>query len=151
MNASPLTLTKMAIVVSAVFLILSFTFDLDLFERMARWLQKMEAYELDEFIIVALIIFPCLVIDVCVRRVKEKMKNAEKRIYQSMNYVSHHVINNFLNQANALRFEAEDHKNFDSNTLKMYDQSIEEAKSSLHKLSSLKRIDSENIRAAVLP
>lgn len=82
--------------------------------------------------------------------IKEKELQAA-RIYNSMIYATHHILNNLLNQMQLVKLEAQQSKDFNQDMIKYYDNSIHEATDLIKKLSSVQQITDENIWASVDP
>lgn len=82
--------------------------------------------------------------------IKEKELKAA-RIYNSMLYATHHILNNLLNQMQLVKLEAQESKDFNQDIIKYYDNAINEAKDLIDKLSSVEDITGANIWASVDP
>ena len=79
-------------------------------------------------------------------------KKAEAaRIYRSMIFATHHILNNLLNQMQLIRLEALKSRDFDRDIIRLYDNAIDEAVNLIKKLSHLENITEENIRESVTP
>lgn len=73
------------------------------------------------------------------------------RIYKSMIYASHHILNNLLNQMQIVKMEALNSKDFDKKFIGYYDAAFDEATDLIKKLSEVDSITEENIWASVDP
>ena len=82
--------------------------------------------------------------------IKEKQLEAV-RIYKSMIYASHHILNNLLNQMQIVKMEALNSKDFDKQFITYYDEAFNEATELIKKLSEVDHITEENIWASVDP
>ncbi|MGB5964367.1 MAG: hypothetical protein WBF77_11295 [Sulfurimonadaceae bacterium] len=82
--------------------------------------------------------------------IKEKELQSA-RIYNSMIYATHHILNNLLNQMQLVKMEAQKSKDFNQDMIKYYDNAIHEATDLIKKLSSVEQITDENIWASVDP
>lgn len=71
--------------------------------------------------------------------------------YNSMIYATHHILNNLLNQMQLFKMEALKSTDFNPDIIRLYDQSMDEAKSLLEKLSRIEDISENNIRVSVNP
>ncbi|MCW8855054.1 MAG: hypothetical protein OQK76_00985 [Gammaproteobacteria bacterium] len=81
---------------------------------------------------------------------KEKQLEALK-IYNSMTFATHHILNNLLNQMQLFRMEAQNSKDFNQDIIKQYDDAIKEASNLLSKLSDIESITDTNILASIDP
>jgi hypothetical protein len=78
-------------------------------------------------------------------------QEAEKRlIYHSTLRAAHHVVNNFLNQVQLFRLEAERLPDFDPELLALYGQVVEEAAVQLRQLERVTELTEENILNAAM-
>ena len=64
---------------------------------------------------------------------------------------THHVLNNFLNQMQLFKLEAEDTPEFDPEILNLYGQIIEEASLQIDALGSITKVNDISIRSSVKP
>ncbi len=144
-------LTLAGLAISIITLIGSLLAEGDLFEYVVTHLEKLESYELDEFIIPALIFFVFVVFDV-LRRQKTQTVELEKiKIYKAMLRSAHHVLNNFLNQMQLFKFEAQNNPDFNPEILNLYDQIMKDASMQIEALGSIERIDEVSILDSVAP
>ena len=84
------------------------------------------------------------------RMIQEKQLAALKT-YNSMIYATHHILNNLLNQMQLFRIKALRSAEFDRETIRMYDQAMDEAKELVARLSRIESITEEDILASVDP
>jgi hypothetical protein len=79
-------------------------------------------------------------------------KEEEKRlIFKATIYSSQHIINNLLNQMQYFRMKADENNAFSSETIKLYDQSLQEGQELMKLLSNVDDLTEENIRMSVSP
>ena len=103
-------------------------------------------------LIILLIIFFGIYADYSTKKLLIKEKQLEAtRIYNSMIYASQHILNNLLNQMLLFKIEALRSKDFDREAIKIYDDTISEARELLERLSQVEHITDENIWASVDP
>ena len=144
-------LTLVGLVTAMITLIGSLVIEGDLFEYVVSHLEKLEAYQLDELIIPALIFFIFVVFD-ALRRQKAQTVEIEKvKIYRAMLRSAHHVLNNFLNQMQLFKFEAKNNPDFNPEVLELYDQIMEDATMQIKALGSIDNIDEVSILDSVAP
>lgn len=85
-----------------------------------------------------------------------KMLNKEKQlealnIYNSMLKANQHIFNNLLNQMQLFEIEAENSQDFNPEILKIFNQSLDEAKDLFYKLSQVDKVTGKEIWASVDP
>ncbi len=103
-------------------------------------------------IIILLVIFFGIYADYSIKKLLIKEKQLEAtRIYNSMIYASQHILNNLLNQMLLFKMEALKSKDFDKEIINIYDDTIDEARDLLKRLSQVEHITDENIWASVDP
>ena len=103
-------------------------------------------------VIVILLLIIGIYADVTTRNLIIREKELEAyRIYTSMVHASRHILNNLLNQMQIIKIEALKSKDFDRDIIKYYDDMFDEAQDLIHKLSEIKNITDEDIRASVAP
>ena len=103
-------------------------------------------------VIIILLVSFVIFVDYFMKKLVIKEKELEKaRIYSSMLYATHHILNNLLNQIQLIRLEAHRSKDFDKSMIKYYDNAILEASDLLDKLSNVEEITGESIWASVDP
>jgi len=77
-------------------------------------------------------------------------KEKEKRIIFNATVSStQHILNNLLNQMQFFKMKADESNVFDENITDLYEQSIEEGKELVEKLSTVEELSEENIKASV--
>ena len=102
-------------------------------------------------IILLLIVFGSY-IDYSISKLLKKERQLEAaRIYKSMVFATHHILNNLLNQMQLVKIEASECKDFNPKTLELYDSTINEAKSLINKLSDIRSITDQDIVASIQP
>jgi len=146
---SPFLLT--GILLSGGFLILTHVFDFDLVEYVFALLKQLEAYEVDELVIAALIMMFFVQLELLRKRQASLVENEKLKIYQAMLFGIHHILNNFLNQMQLFKMTAEMSPAFDREILALYDQVIEETTTQIDAIGNVAQIDEEAIRDVVLP
>lgn len=103
-------------------------------------------------LIVLLILLCGILTDVFLRRLIAAHRKVEAvRIYKSMAFATHHILNNLLNQMQLFRMEAMKSEDFDPEMIKLYDNAIDEAAGLVTKLSHLEHITEEDIKSSVAP
>lgn len=81
-----------------------------------------------------------------------KTKEQEKQtIFKATTQAMHHILLNFLNQMQLFEIEAKDSKDFNKETLSLYDGVINEAKEQIENLSSITELTKEEIEKTVYP
>ena len=83
------------------------------------------------------------------RQIKREKELEALQVYNSMVNATHHILNNLLNQMQLIRLEAAKCKDFKQERVKQFDSAIDEAVGLIEKLSSIKQVTDENIRASV--
>jgi len=84
------------------------------------------------------------------RRVREKEKE-KTDIYMAMLRSSNHILNNFLNQMQIMKIEAEQCQGFNEDILAVYDIIAGEASELIRDLEKIPSITKEDILATVAP
>ena len=103
-------------------------------------------------LIIILLISFGIFADLFSKKLLEKEKQLEAlKIYNSMTFATHHILNNLLNQMQLFRLEAKDSKDFNQDIIKQYDNAIKEASDLLKKLSDVEHITDSNILASIDP
>ncbi|NER13603.1 hypothetical protein GWK08_09155 [Leptobacterium flavescens] len=139
------------IIIGAVISITGYLYSLknniNLTDLAHKYLHFIEKYEVDlAFWVLILVFFVFLNL----MSLQKKNSFAEKRkIYLSMLYASNHILRNLLNQIQIIRIEAGEDLNFDRETLKMFDESVEEAELLISRLSEVKNIDEDTIHESI--
>ena len=101
-------------------------------------------------LIVATIIFFGSYVEYHMRRVREKEKE-KTDIYLAMLRSSNHILNNFLNQMQIMKIEAEQCQGFNEDILAVYDIIAGEASELIRDLEKIPSITKEDILATVAP
>ena len=131
-------LTAIGLIISiALYLIISLG-QIDLFEWFVTFLGRFEEYELDEIIIPWLIFMVFLMIDTFRRQRSHAVQEEKMKVYKAMLNSSYHVLNNFLNQMFLFKLTAEHTKGFPPDIIEKYDEIMEDTRSQLEALGSLK-------------
>ncbi len=89
-------------------------------------------------------------VDMHVRSLREKEREKEE-VYHGMLKSANHIINNFLNQMQVVKMEAERSEDFDQEILEIYDAILEEAAGLVKKLETVPRLSEECIVETVMP
>ncbi len=144
-------LTLVGLVISVTMLTYSLLTGVDLFEKVVLLLYKLEVYELDEFILPFFTFFLFVIFDVHRRQRANAIELEKVKIYKAMLSSAHHVLNNFLNQMQLFKFEAENNPDFDPEVLKLYDQIMKEASMQIQALGSIDKINEAAILDSVAP
>ena len=99
-----------ALVFAALQLAAVFTFDLDLFELVLIPLEKLEAYELDEIVLVLLIVGAGLLFDLAAARARQQrhleVQEQRLRVLKATMRTVHDIFNNFLQNLQLFEREA---------------------------------------------
>lgn len=83
---------------------------------------------------------------------KRLAQEREKReIFEATMAAVQHILNNFLNNMLLFKMAAEDSKDFDQDTLKLYDEVIQEAENQIKVLSSTQELTSKHIHQSIYP
>ena len=144
-------LTLAGLVISVITLICSLLAEGDLFEYVVSHLEALEDYQFDELIIPALIFFVFVVFDVLRRQKVQTIELEKVKIYRAMLSSAHHVLNNFLNQMQLFKFEAQNTPDFNPEVLQLYDQIMKEASMQIEALGYIDNIDEASILDSVAP
>jgi CHASE3 domain sensor protein len=80
-----------------------------------------------------------------------KIKKEKEKIYMATIHSAQHVTNNLLNQLMIVKHGIEETPQFDEDISSMFDEMLTEAKSLMFELSSVDKIEDENIRQSVKP
>lgn len=101
-------------------------------------------------VIVSLVILFGLYADYVSQKLVRREKELEAlQVYNSMINATHHILNNLLNQLQLIRLEASRCKDFKQERVRDFDTAIGEAVELIEKLSSIKQVTDENIRASI--
>lgn len=131
--------------------IITVIFNLDLFEFFVNSIAKLEIIELDELIIPIFIFVFFVFLNILINFNKNKILLEKTKIYSAMLHSLHHILNNFINQAQIVKIEAESSKDFNKEVLEIYDNIIDEAYNLTRSLESVDQIDEKNITDSVKP
>lgn len=143
--------TIIGLLVAVAAIVISLTMNVGLFELVVSSLGYLDRYQADEVIIPFVIILLFALYDI-VRWQKRAAVKAEKtKLYLSMIAAVHHILNNFINQMQYFRLEAEKLDDFDKEILAMYGDILEEATVQVKKLSEIEQLDAACIAEAVYP
>lgn len=145
------TFTVIGALLSASILIYTLVNDFDLFEQSLVYLHALEIFEIDEFIIPAVILVLCALFDMFRWRKEHKVEREKIKIYKAMMSSTHHVLNNFLNQMQLFKITAEATPDFDPEILGFYDQIMNDASAQIDALGSITKIDEISIHDSVAP
>ncbi len=92
-------------------------------------------------VIVCLIVLFGIFADAVTRkRMIQEKHLAALKTYNSMIYATHHILNNLLNQMQLFRINALRSTDFDRETIRLYDNAIDEAKDLVGRLSRIENI-----------
>ncbi len=143
--------TICGILIASVITLLSFSFNLDLFDRFAHLLLRLEHLEIDELLVALVIILLFFQIDLLRNRHETAVEKEKVKIYRAMLFGMQHILNNFLQQMQLFKLTAEKTPGFDPEVLKLYDQVIVETLQQIQAVGNVGKIDDEDIRQSVLP
>lgn len=140
-------------VCSVVYLILAVLFNLDLFEhiqaRVQATLVTLETFEADEFLVVLLLIIVALLIDLIRLRNRARREHEldqhRVQVMRSTMATVQDVVNNFLNNLQLFRFEAERSQALDADYLKLFDDLIEETAQKIKDIDDMETIAERQI------
>ncbi|MEM7738036.1 MAG: hypothetical protein AAF267_19845 [Deinococcota bacterium] len=144
-------LTFVGIIVSFGLWLTTALLDLDLFEQVVEFLESLEAFEVDEFIIPSMIFFLCLSLNITQLYRKQGMRIGSLKIYKAMLTSTHHILNNFLNQMQLFKMTAESTEGFPEEVLQLYDEIMDEALAQIDQLGNVTSIDEKTIVDSVAP
>lgn len=133
------------LLLSFTVLIITVSFDLDLFEGFVMLLQEAEAYELDELIFPLLLFLTFTFINLAKVARKRYLENQRIEVYKNMMEASNHVIKTCLNQMMLVRITAEETPGFDETILALFDQIVSTTNAQLEALGKLKNPTVETI------
>ncbi len=143
--------TLIALVFAGACLFAAFALNFDLFEHVVASLKSAERFELDEFIIPALALVIALLTDGVRKNTGIKIEAEKVKIYKAMVFSVHHIMNNFVNQMQLFKMEADDTPGFDRRVLELYDGVIADATRQITALSSVTKLDENAIKKSVAP
>lgn len=83
---------------------------------------------------------------------KQLAQEREKReVFEATMAAVQHILNNFLNNMLLFKMAAEESKDFDQDTLKLYDEVIQEAENQIKILSSTQELTKKQIQQSIYP
>lgn len=83
---------------------------------------------------------------------KRMAQEREKReVFEATMAAVQHILNNFLNNMLLFKMAAEDSKDFDQDTLNLYDDVIKEAENQIKILSSTQELTKKQIQQSIYP
>jgi len=102
------------------------------------------------FVIIALFVVGNIYFDIQQRKhIVYENKKVASNIHQAMISASNHILNNFLNQVQMVKIEAERSQDFDKRYIQIYSDAFEESIDLINRLSSINEITSEAIEESV--
>ncbi|WP_027395112.1 hypothetical protein [Aquimarina latercula] len=150
-NLQKYSLTLIGLVVAIFgYLFCSFN-NLDIVKSINTYIVLTDKYELDKsvFVWISILLFFMIINSIVLFR--KRIISEKYKVYKSMLYASNHILNNFLNQTQIIRMEAENIPDIDKRTIDMFDESVEEAELLIKKLSDIEIIDEAYIYKAIAP
>lgn len=144
-------LTLLGLLISIVVLLGAIIKDLDLFESVTSFLNSVERFEVDEFIIPIIIFLFFAGLDLLKRRKSRKVELEKLKIYKAMLGSTHHILNNFLNQMQLFKITADRTPGFAPEILDLYDQIMNDASMQIEALGSITNISESSIETSIDP
>ncbi len=136
-------------ILASIIFITNFLFDFDLFESFTAFLESMEAYELDEYVLPLILLLLCALFDF-IRLQKERKAEREKvDLYKAMVQASDHVLKSSLNEMLLIRMAADDIPDFDPQALEVFDESMKKAIKQLNALGQIDKMDASKIEELI--
>ena len=80
-----------------------------------------------------------------------RKENEKHEVYKSMLHATHHILNNFLNNMNLFRYEAENCKDFDKDILKLYEKVTTDTITQIKNLENIQSPNKEIIEKRYKP
>ena len=145
------TLSLLGFLIAATIFVATLLSGVDLFEQILVRLHSLEHFELDELILPLLVFLIFVIADFLHRQKTQKIEAEKIKIYKAMLSSTHHVLNNFLNQMQIFKVEAEQSAGFDSEILDYYKKIIADTSLQLDALGSITDINEQSIHASVSP
>ena len=110
--------------------------------------EAMEPYYSSRLILMSVLTFTLMLMFLLINiyRVEEKEKQT---IFATTVSMTQHILNNILNQMQLFQLEAEQTKDFDDDVKSLIDESINEGKQLVEKLSSVKEMNENAIRNSI--
>jgi hypothetical protein len=87
----------------------------------------------------------------CDHQKKLAQEREKREIFEATMAAVQHILNNFLNNMLLFKMAAEDSKDFDQDTLKLYDEVIQEAENQIKVLSSTQELTKKQIHQSIYP
>ena len=133
--------TLLALFIGFGIYLLAVLFDLDLFEVVTEFLASLEKYELDELVVVLFLLIIGLTFDL-IQNVKQKqhlleIQNQRLRVLKATMTTVLHIVNNFLNNLQLFRMEAEEKQLLSSDSLATMNNGIHATSTKLKILADL--------------
>ena len=94
-------------------------------------------------VIVVLIVINGIYVDFSIERIAHKQLEVA-RMYSSITYSSHHILNNLINQMQLFELEAKRCSDFDKDIIVFYDKAIKEASDLADTLAKISDIPDSN-------
>lgn len=151
MKLSKYKITITGFLISLILYIVVHFLDVDLFEIFVEIIMKFETFELDELIFPLLVLLISGSINIFIASRDKDAKLQKYRLFKAMLNSLHHIINNFLNQAQIVKIEAEKSRDFNKDILILYEEIIDEASELTKSLESADYLDEESIADSVKP
>ena len=144
-------LTILGLAISITFYLIVRFVEIDLFEFIVDYFHTLEEFELDEAVVPIMVFCFFAYFDQYNRRKSQEIELEKIKVYEAMLASSHHVLNNFLNQAMLIKLTAEETPGFSPQALALYDKAMEEASKQIQALGNIVTIDESAIRDSVEP
>ena len=144
-------LTFIGLALAVIVYVITSVTELEVFEHLARLLERHEQYEIDEIVIGVIIVGAFASADLFRQRRAARIAAERERIYHAMLKSTHHLLNNFLNKMTLFKITAEDTPGFDKEQLEFYDKIIDEVQQELEALGAIEDIDVESIEKSLAP
>lgn len=134
-----------------ILLAISMAFNLALLNNLLTRLNNIaEASDtMASLIIPTLVLLIGALLDICRSRRQRKVTSEKYQIYRAMVQASDHILKNCLNEMMLVKLEAESSPEFDKETLRHFDETVDKALDQIHALGSLKEVDKERIGDSV--
>lgn len=79
------------------------------------------------------------------------VETESKKIYLATIHGAQHILNNLLNQLQLVLIEAKESRDFNLETLKIFDDSLVEAQTLIKKLSAVEHVEEDKIKQSIYP
>jgi hypothetical protein len=139
------------VIISVSTYVLTVLFELELYERMDALLHSFEHREIDELFIPFLIFSFFALLHFWSNKKTRDTENEKLKIYLAMVNSTQHILNNFLNQMEFIRLEAEECDEFPKDVLNIYEQIKKDTELQINALSKVQKINDVEIRNSVYP